>query len=195
MKKMIGLTLAVVMLVGACYVKVFAATPEADALWFAGKYVEAQAQYEKDLPVLTGAEATGTQIMIGQCLAMQKKYAEAITACNKAIAATPKDVVISIGYSCVGNSATALGRTADAQAAWKSLILVKGASVTYLKEALAAIDFTEMSQNDADVLLVKAYRLINNKAAKDEDGNLIYVDYLSGLLDNMSQKAQASLVK
>jgi len=83
MKKTISLSV-MAGLVCLFSVKAFAGLPEAKALYDAKKYVEAEAEYRKCLPDLTGDDVSLAQIQIGACLEMQGRYDEAIAAYRNA---------------------------------------------------------------------------------------------------------------
>jgi tetratricopeptide (TPR) repeat protein len=74
MKKMAAIMVAVGLMSGIA----FSGIEEAKQLFNEQKYAEAEAEYRKALPELTGIKAATTQFYVGSCLQMQKKYEEAI---------------------------------------------------------------------------------------------------------------------
>ncbi len=74
MKKMATIMVAVGLMSGIA----FSGIEEAKQLFNEQKYAEAEAEYRKALPELTGIKAATTQFYVGSCLQMQKKYEEAI---------------------------------------------------------------------------------------------------------------------
>lgn len=179
-------------------VKAFADMVSADALRLAGKYAEARADYATVVEA-KGTDATVAQFYIGHCYAMEKNYALARTEYAKAVIMPDPDHSTLAQFG-IGGIYELEGKTTEAQEAYKAVLLLKTSQVTWsLLPALNKIDFALMTQDDADTLLIKAYRTVVNKQAKKigADGKeyYIYTDYLSALIANMSQQAQALFIK
>lgn len=161
-------------------------------------YIAAREAYIKAITMPDLYTATAAQYSVGYCYALEKNYEQARAEYVKATTMLSPEYKAAAQWE-IGNCYKAEGNIVNSQVAYGKVLLIKSAPVGTLIAAIGAIDFVSMTQSDADTLLVKAYRTITDKQAKaiDKDGKeyYIYTEYLSALLANMSQTAQANFVK
>lgn len=195
MKRIIlGLLLMVGLLV-LFSVQAFAGMVEADALSAAGKYVEAEKEFRAILPTLTGNDAFRAQFYLIWFLEWQKKYDEAIVEYQKFKDSAEKPGWVAIYQLHIGYCLEGQRKYSEAQTAYKGVLLIKDVTAAVLLEALKKVDLSEMTVEDRDIYLLKAYNKISDKMERDKDGNLVYEKYLSGLVVEMSLAARATLIK
>ena len=213
-KKILGL---LVVLMFALSVTVFAGVKEVTAKYDAGDIAGAIADGKVLITKVSGDELIKANNVLGMALRANGEYAEAIKAfqamgnakgaievavtqvssgdnvnagksADAAIATYPKDRYIqAYGEYLRGVVANRGGNITEAQALFMDVLVNYQDQVAICEYALPVTKFNKMTPDQADVILLGWYRGITDKVA--------YANYLSMLVNNMSAKAQATLVK
>jgi tetratricopeptide (TPR) repeat protein len=163
------------------------------SLWSGKEFTKAGVALKAVLPSLIGANASCAQWLIGDCLQTQAKYDEAIAEFNKVELIKDAEPAYIFGaHFSIGCCYEEQGKKTEAQEEYKKSLLIKTDNVGGLKRAVNKVDFALMSQDDADNILIQAYRnCVSLDVAITDEG----LNYLAVLVRCMSAKAQANFVK
>ena len=192
-KRIVGLVLGLILCLGTV---LFAGVKEARELYGAKKYVEAQAEYEKALPTLTGSEKAGAQFKIGSCLLRFKKYDEAIEAFKKVAIIDGASVYYAANAQIyIGNCLLLQKKYAEAITAYEKVLLIEGVKPRQITDAYLNIGITFQKQGKkqesqeafisgclVENISLNHYKRNFSKIKKLEIGKEKYQDLLSKMI-------------
>ena len=180
--KKVMIVVAVMFLLGIT--SVFAGVKEANELYGAKNYVEAQAEFEKALPTLKGSGTVNVQLYIGHCLKAQKKYGEALVEYKKVLTidgATGSQIV-KAQYS-IGHCLRDQKKYVEAQAEFVKVLTMEGATAGKIAKAQYYIGHCLRNQKKypESIEAFKKVIMIEGATGKQIAGALRYIKDISGM--------------
>jgi len=124
---------------------------------------------------------------LGLRLYDEKNYEEAIKNFQKVLEINKNKDLVSFSNWYLGLCYRKLKQEDKAQECFINCCLVKGGNEKYMIKSLNEIDFTTMTLEKKDELLLKMYNTQNDKKN--------YLDFLSTVVSNMSPEAQSKVTK